>query len=80
MANTAAMRQRQDDLTADDLSPACPHCGDLCNGHAVICQQCGTKLFDGRTTLDDDAAMVSAGSGGSVGGRVDHLRRAFRES
>lgn len=36
------------DLATDDLSPVCPHCGDLCDPRAVICVECGTRLYDRR--------------------------------
>jgi hypothetical protein len=52
--STAAERQRQDDLGGDDLSPACPHCGDLCDPRAIICVECGTRLFDIRPDFTED--------------------------
>jgi hypothetical protein len=47
--DSASYRQLATDRNAPDHLPACPRCGNLCGVMAVICVDCGSRLY-----LDDD--------------------------
>lgn len=51
MTDTAASRQRANDLNALDHFPTCPHCGNLCGRLATKCADCGCALYPPHVTL-----------------------------
>lgn len=44
-SQTAANKQKRDDLLAPDHLPTCPLCGDLCEHDAYVCPRCGRDLM-----------------------------------
>ena len=44
--NDAEQTARSLDAMAPDHYPTCPNCGDLCGMLAVICVECGARLYE----------------------------------
>jgi hypothetical protein len=42
---TSELAQSSRPIPAADLSPACPRCGNLCDPLAIVCAECGARLY-----------------------------------